>query len=93
MIAAISFVMFPDAFFEFGKFPRQFAICFEHLAQLHERAHDRDVHFHSALALQHTREHRDALLGKGIGRWLARPPQLLIFQIGISKISASSAVS
>ena len=47
------FVMFANALFEFGKLSREFAICFKHLAQLHERAHDGNVDLQGALASQH----------------------------------------
>ena len=60
------FIVFADTFLEFGEFLRQLAIAFERFAQLHKRAHDRDVHLHRALAFQNAREHRDALFGEGV---------------------------
>ena len=49
-------------------FASQIAIRIHEPAQLHERAHDCDVDFNSASAPENTREHRDALFGKSVGR-------------------------
>ena len=44
----------------------EIAIRVHEPAQLHECAHDGDVHLHCAGAAQYTSEHGDALLGKGV---------------------------
>src|SRR5205823_13459738 len=49
------FVMFANAFFEVRTLSGELPVCFERLPQFHERAHDGDIHLHSALALKHTR--------------------------------------
>jgi len=45
------FIVFFDASFEISEFLRKLAICLERLTQPHKRPHDRDIHFHSALAV------------------------------------------
>src|SRR5438132_3994812 len=45
---------------------REFGVGREHLAQLYKRAHDFDVDQHGAFAVQHAREHRNALLSKNV---------------------------
>src|SRR6266513_6439974 len=60
-------VMFTNAFFEFGKFVRELAICFQRLAQLYERPYNRDVHFHRTLTVQDARQHGEALFGESVG--------------------------
>ena len=47
-------------------FASEMAIRVHEPAQLHECAHDGDVYLHCAGAAQYTREHGDALLGKGV---------------------------
>lgn len=42
----------------------QFAVGVHEPAQLHERAHDRNVHFYRSSAAQHAGKHGDTLLGK-----------------------------
>ena len=76
---------------KFRKLSRQFAIGFERLAQLHEGAHDRDVHLHGALAFEHARKHGDALLGEGVGQ-MARPATP-IFEMPIWHFKLSASLS
>src|SRR5207245_2462137 len=64
----------PDAPLQFGKFLGEFAICLKRLTQFHKCAHDRYVHLYCALAVQHAREHRDALLSEGIGQMSSAAP-------------------
>ena len=40
------------------------------LLQRNKSPHDRNAHLHRLLAAQHTRQHRHAMLGKGIGQVL-----------------------
>jgi hypothetical protein len=51
-----------------------------------------DFHRYRALTLEDAREHRDALLGEGVGRRRRRPPQLEI-TICDFKMANSSRVS
>jgi hypothetical protein len=44
--------------------PGEFLVGGQHLAQLHERAHDGDIHLNGPLAAENGREHRYAVLGK-----------------------------
>jgi hypothetical protein len=42
------------------------AVAVHQTAELHEGAHDRNVDFYRPSAAEHTRKHRDALLGEGV---------------------------
>ena len=44
------------------------AVCVHEAAELHESAHDCDVHFDRAAASEDAGEHGNALFGKGVGR-------------------------
>jgi len=48
-------------------FASEIAIRVHKPAQLNERAHDGDVHLDGAPGAQDTRQHGNALLGKGVG--------------------------
>jgi hypothetical protein len=47
---------------------RKLAVGVHQATELDERAHDGDVDFDCSRRTQHAREHRNALLGEGIGR-------------------------
>lgn len=49
------------------------AIGREHLAELHERAHDGDVDLRGAFSAQHAGKHRHALLGENVWRKFRMP--------------------
>jgi len=85
-------VMFADTPLEFDKFLRQFAIRIEHPTKPHKRAHDCDVDFDGADAVQDAGQHRDPLLGEGVR---PMPATALAFDIPDWKIKSwvSSAVS
>src|SRR5262249_22215137 len=46
-------------------------VCGEELAQVYECPHDGNVHLDGALAVEHRRKHRHALLCENVGRGLA----------------------
>jgi hypothetical protein len=47
-----------------------------HVSQPNEGAHDLDVHLNGALAAQHARQHRDALLGEDVGAGAPAAPSV-----------------
>ena len=53
------------------------AVCVHEAAELHESAHDCDVHFDRAAASEDAGEHGNALLGKGIRAVAASAPAFL----------------
>ena len=55
-------------------FPSKVTVCVHQPPELHEGAHNGDVHFHRASAAEHAREHGDALLGECV-RAVAAPPR------------------
>ena len=59
------FVVF---FLERFDFPREIAVCVHEPAELHERAHDRNIYFDCAGAAKHAGKHRDALLSECNGQ-------------------------
>src|SRR5262249_54876264 len=89
-------------FLKIFDFASEIAIRIHKPAQLHECAHDRDVHFYRPSAAKHTRKHGDALLGKTYGSARRRPPQLEVticdfktpsprFEITICNFKASNS--
>ncbi len=52
---------------QLGQFLGELCVAVKHLTQLNEGAHDGDVHIDGAFAVQHGREHGDALFGEGHG--------------------------
>ena len=52
------------ALFHFIDFSPQVLVRGEKRTEVKEGAHDRDVHLDRALAAQHARKHRDAVLGE-----------------------------
>ena len=52
---------------------RQFPGAGQHLAHLHEGAHDEDAHLDGSGAGKHVRRHYRAVLGEGIGEVFAVP--------------------
>ena len=59
--------LFVEPGFELCKSARQFLVGREHLAQLHEGAHDPDVDGDRAVAFEHGRQHGDSLLCESVG--------------------------
>src|SRR5439155_16029216 len=53
--------------FKRGELASEFRVGEEHLAQTDKCAHDGDVDLHGTRTPQDAREHRDALLSKGVG--------------------------
>jgi hypothetical protein len=59
--------LFVEPGFELCESARQFLVRREHLALLHEGAHDPDVDGDRAVAFEHGRQHGDSLLCESVG--------------------------
>jgi hypothetical protein len=61
-------------FFQFFEAAGQVLMRCQEFAQFDESTHDRDVHLNCPIALEHAREHRNALFGKYEGQITAAAP-------------------